>query len=183
MKIYFVRHAQPDISVHDDLLRPLTAQGKIDSKRVTESLLGKNISQVYSSPYIRAIDTVKDFAILAGLEIVIEDDLRERKVSDGWIDDFNSFTKNQWSDYNYKLPEGESLSDVQQRSVRVIKQLIDKHPDENIAIGTHGTSLSTILNYFNPEFDYEYFIKIKDVMPLIVELVIERGTVQSIMHI
>ena len=31
--VYFVRHAQPDLSVHDDLTRPLTERGcKIEKK-------------------------------------------------------------------------------------------------------------------------------------------------------
>lgn len=31
--VYFVRHAQPDLSVHDDLTRPLTEKGLQDRKK------------------------------------------------------------------------------------------------------------------------------------------------------
>jgi len=51
---------------------------------------------VISSPYLRAIDTVKDFAGEVGLDIKIVDDFRERKVGNVWIEDFNSFAKKQW---------------------------------------------------------------------------------------
>ena len=34
--VYFVRHAQPDLSVHDDLTRPLTEKGLQDRKKVTD---------------------------------------------------------------------------------------------------------------------------------------------------
>ena len=43
-KAYFVRHAKPDFSIKDDLLRPLTEEGIEDSKKVTEFLLNKNIT-------------------------------------------------------------------------------------------------------------------------------------------
>lgn len=33
-KIYFVRHAQPKFSHHEDLTRPLTNEGKGDSEKV-----------------------------------------------------------------------------------------------------------------------------------------------------
>ena len=42
--------------------RPLTIKGKEDSKLVTDYLRDKDIEIVLSSPYLRAIETVKDFA-------------------------------------------------------------------------------------------------------------------------
>lgn len=54
-KVYFVRHAKPDFSVKDDLIRPLTEEGIKDSKKVTEFLMDKNITKIYSSPYKRAL--------------------------------------------------------------------------------------------------------------------------------
>ena len=34
VRIYFVRHAQPKFSHHEDLTRPLTNEGKEDSEKV-----------------------------------------------------------------------------------------------------------------------------------------------------
>ena len=34
--LYYVRHAQPDYSVHDDLTRPLTEKGMRDCALVTD---------------------------------------------------------------------------------------------------------------------------------------------------
>ena len=45
-KIYFVRHAKPDYSNHDDYSRPLTEEGSKDCKRVTEFLLSRSITRV-----------------------------------------------------------------------------------------------------------------------------------------
>jgi 2,3-bisphosphoglycerate-dependent phosphoglycerate mutase len=36
-----------------------------------------------------------------------------------------------------------------------------------VAIGTHGTALSTIINHYNPAFGYDDFWNIVDKMPYI----------------
>ena len=51
-----------------------------------------------------------------------------------------------------------------------MKKVLSEHKNENIVIATHGTALSTILNYFYPKFDFECFKKIVDFMPFIIRL-------------
>lgn len=114
-KVYFVRHAKPDFNIYDDLIRPLTEEGTEDSKKVTEFLMDKNITKAFSSPYRRAIDTIRDFAERTGLEINVVDDFRERKIDSVWIEDFDRFSEMQWNDFNYKLSDGENLKEVQAR--------------------------------------------------------------------
>ena len=46
--VYFVRHAKPDFTIKDELLRPLSEEGINDSKKVTEYLKDKNITKIYS---------------------------------------------------------------------------------------------------------------------------------------
>ena len=89
--VYFVRHAKPNFDNHDDLTRELSQQGLEDRKFVTEYLQDKDIDVVLSSPFKRAVDTVKDFADAKGLEVITVSDFRERRVDSGWIEDFNSF--------------------------------------------------------------------------------------------
>ncbi|MBQ2271098.1 MAG: histidine phosphatase family protein, partial [Firmicutes bacterium] len=50
MKVYFVRHAEPNYDNHDDLTRELTEQGRKDALLVTEFLKDKEIGAVWSSP-------------------------------------------------------------------------------------------------------------------------------------
>ncbi|MFA5524642.1 MAG: phosphoglycerate mutase family protein [Tissierellales bacterium] len=95
--IYFVRHAKPDFLIQDDLIRPLTEKGIADSKKVTEFLLDKGITKIFSSPYKRACDTIKDFADKLDMNISIIEDHRERKIDDVWIEDFNTFARDQWN--------------------------------------------------------------------------------------
>lgn len=167
-RIYFVRHAKPDFSVKEDLIRPLTEEGINDSRKVKKFLEDKNISKIYSSPYKRAIDTVKEVSDFLNLDIKIVEDFRERKISNEWIEDFNGFCENQWNDFNYRISNGESLKEVQDRNIKELHKILNENDEENIVIGTHGTALGTIVNYYDSNFDHSSFNKIKNVMPLIV---------------
>jgi 2,3-bisphosphoglycerate-dependent phosphoglycerate mutase len=179
-KVYFVRHAEPDFSVHDDLIRPLSEKGIDDTKRVTDFLIDKNIDKVFSSPYKRTIDTIKDFSEKLDLKIKVIDDFRERKVDDVWIEDFNSFSKEQWNNFEYKLSKGECLREVQERNIAALSEILKENKDINIVVGTHGTALSTIINYYDKKFGYYDFDRIKYLMPYIVCIKFEGTVVKNI---
>ncbi|MCL2406446.1 MAG: histidine phosphatase family protein [Defluviitaleaceae bacterium] len=168
--VYFIRHAEPDINVHDDQTRPLTPKGEVDTELVTEYLKDKGITAVLSSPFKRSYDTVHPFAQHTGLPINTVDGLRERKVSDEWIPSFGEFTQKQWADFDYKLPTGESLREAQARTISALTQILDKYNGQNIAVGTHGTALSTIINFYDGTFGYNGFSKYGRVFPWIVKM-------------
>lgn len=167
--VYFVRHAQSNYHNHDDLSRELTEKGLADRELVTKFLSDKQINAVFSSPYKRAIDTVKDFSEKYGLEIHTINEFRERKIDSTWIDDFTSFAIRQWKDFDYKLSDGETLREVQKRNIEALDDLLERFENKNIVIGSHGTALSTIINYYDNSFGYEDFERIKPLMPWIVK--------------
>lgn len=169
-RVYFVRHAQSDITTRDDRTGPLTKAGLRDSKAVAWLLSDKNISYIASSPYTRSIETVSGFAELAGLEINIYEDLRERNAG-GWHgNNFFEYIEKQWTDFNYHIEDGECLREVRERNIRVLERLLAEREGENIIVATHGTALSAMLNYYYPRFDFECFKKIVDFMPFVIRL-------------
>ena len=172
--VYFVRHAQPDYSNHDDMSRELTQKGKRDCKLVTRFLKDKDVDVIFSSPFKRAVDTILDFSKTRGLEIHIENDFRERKVDSVWVEDFKAFSERQWQDFDYKLTDGETLREVQTRNIGALNRVLSEYRDKTIVIGTHGTALSTIINYYNKNFGYAEFEKIKGLMPWIVKATFEN---------
>lgn len=175
-KVYFVRHAQSDSTIRDDRIRPLTEAGLCNSRAVTWLLADRNISYIASSPYTRSIGTVSHFAESAGLDINIYEDLRERSAGRWHGERFFDFIERQWADFDYHIEDGESLREVQERNIRVLKRLLAEHEGENIVIATHGTALSTILNFYYPQYDFECFKKIVDFMPFVIRLDFERDT-------
>lgn len=104
--IYFVRHAESDISVHDDFHRPLTPKGNMDSILVTNYLKNKDINYIFSSPYVRAVETISHLADDLNISIKCINDFRERYITDEWMDNFGSFAEQQWNDFDYKFSDG-----------------------------------------------------------------------------
>lgn len=168
--IYFVRHAEPNYRNHDDLSRELTAKGWADRLQVSSFLSNRGIDLAFSSPYRRSIDTISDFTEKHNLKIEMIADFRERTVGDHWLDDFDSYAHQQWSDFSYKLHNGESLSEVQRRNIAALETLLCTYKDHTLLIGSHGTALSTIINNYDPTFCYADFQRIKSVMPWIVKM-------------
>ena len=169
-QLYFVRHAQPLYRNHDDVGRELSPRGLEDRKRVTAFLMDKNIDVILSSPYARAADTIRHFADTVRLPIIHVPDFREREVAHEWIDDFDTFCRHQWADFDFHLPGGECLREVQKRNISAVMRALKEYEGKRIVIGSHGTSIASVLNYFNPDFGYEGFESIRRLMPWIVRL-------------
>lgn len=172
-QVYFVRHAKPEQSHREDRTRPLTREGKRDAALVTQVLAGRHINAFYSSPYIRSLDTIREAAAAAGLPIREDERLREREAGEGGNTDLrapDSPLRRRWADFSWHEPGGESIGQVQRRNIAALRELLAAHPGQSIAIGTHGTALSAILNYYRPQFGCEDFLRIVDWMPYVVQL-------------
>ena len=174
-RLFFVRHAQSDYDWKDDRTKPLTEDGMQDAKIVLDVLKDEQIDLFYCSPYKRSIDTIAETAQYFQKEIITDERLRERqKGPDGNV---HGMFQKRWADHSYHEEGGESIKMVQERNMEALNEILEKYPDKTIVIGTHGTALSTIMNYYDPDFGCDDFLRIIDWMPYIVELDIESGKV------
>jgi len=171
--VYFIRHAESDISVREDRARPLTAKGLADSARLAEWFRDIQIDHIYSSPYLRAWQTVSDLAALKGMDVQPEENFRERQNC-GFEPSFMDHLRWLWEDFNHCKAGEESMRQVQNRIIVALNKLLESHLGETIIIGTHGTALSMMINYYDPGFGLEDFKRIKNVMPWVVKVVFEN---------
>ncbi|MCM1171184.1 MAG: histidine phosphatase family protein [Clostridium sp.] len=178
--IYFVRHAQPDYQWVDDRTRPLTNEGKQDAEIVLDFLRDKEIDVFYSSPYKRSYDTIAATAAFYGKEIITDERLRERKSGDGGNMFANGLLKKRWENHDFHEKDGESINMVQKRNMEALGDILAANADKRIVIGTHGTALSSILNFYNAEFGVKDFLRIVDWMPYVIELIFEGNKLLSI---
>lgn len=169
--IFFVRHAQPDGSWKDDRTRPLTPLGTEDVKTVTKVLEGKKIHVFLSSPYRRSFDTVAGCAERYGMKIRVDERFRERRQGR----DSGKYLEQRWTNFSFCEEGGESLGSVQKRNMEAFLEVLAAHEGKNIALGTHGTALSTMLNYYDPSFGCEDFRRIRPLMPYIIRLDFDGG--------
>jgi 2,3-bisphosphoglycerate-dependent phosphoglycerate mutase len=171
--VYFIRHAQADDSNRDGRNRPLTEKGLADRKLVTEFLQNKQIDVVFSSPFKRAVDTVCDFAEKNGFKIELIEDFRERKsdIDFARVDyGFEAFMERQWADFSYTYSDGECLADVQSRNIAALGVVLKTYSGKNIVIGTHGTALSTIINFYDKTYGFKDFMAMVDILPWVVRM-------------
>ncbi|QUG41627.1 histidine phosphatase family protein [Psychrobacillus sp. INOP01] len=165
--LYFVRHAHSNYST-DELGRPLSEQGLVDAKKITDLLKRENIDVVVSSPYKRAFQTVEGIANHLKSEIEIIDAFKERILSEQPVADFKEAMLQVWSDFDISLPGGESNHNAQTRGVRATKKILGKYEGQNVVIGTHGNIMVLIMNYFDPIYDFGFWKQLE--MPDIYQL-------------
>lgn len=160
-KVFFVRHAESPYRPGKERSRGLSEKGLLDAEKVSELLVSEDIDLIISSPYERAILTVKSLAEKLRKEIILEEDLRERRL----IGDTYEITKEEFieskqrvfEDWEYSFPGGESSKQAQDRAINVFLQILDEFKGKNIVIGTHGDIMTLIMNYFNKKYDYEFW--------------------------
>ncbi len=81
MSIFVVRHAKAgsrhDWAGDDDTQRPLTKPGRRQAAALAERLAGEPITGLWSSPYLRCVQTIEPLAAARGLDIVAEPRIAE----------------------------------------------------------------------------------------------------------
>ena len=173
MKLILVRHGETywnkerrvqggasDIELNDT--------GLEQARKLAAFLENEPITAILSSPLQRTIATAKIIASQHQLPIEIDQGLRELKVGElegmpvsNLTTTFSQFLMQWWQDRGaMKLPNGESLIELQQRAWKVIEGLLEKHKDGTAVVVSHYfVTLAIILKALNLPLDY--FIKFK----------------------
>ena len=158
--IYMIRHAKSPFVVGQELTRELSTQGLIDAKKVADIMDNKKIDLIVSSPYKRAIQTIEEIATNKDIEIIVYEELRERQLKGAFKlteDEIYQAIKTSFEDIDFHLTDGESIRDVQNRAMPVIKNLLNNYEGKTIIIGTHGNVMTIIMNYFDKAYGYEFW--------------------------
>ncbi len=157
--VYMVRHGESP-KEGNERTRGLTQKGHLDSNLITEILKGEKIDAVASSPYLRSILTVKNVAEHIGQEVLIYEDLKERKFSseDKRISDKQlvPLLEKSFEESNFALDGGESNDDCQKRAIKVFNELLEKFRDKKIVIGSHGAVMTLMMGYFDSTYDLNF---------------------------
>mgnify|MGYP003410192501 FL=1 len=101
------------------------------------------------------------------------DDLKERKLSEYPIPDFQEAMNKVWYNPHYALEGGESNIAAQKRGIRAIRHILERYNGKKIVIGTHGNIMVLIMNYFDSNYDYDFWKTLS--MPDIYQLTFERN--------
>ena len=158
--IYFMRHSEPlkpiNINNNDSLQVQnekwgLTINGEILAKEKSKHIELNNFDIVISSNYVRAISTAKYFT---KDKVFIDDNFGERKFGiNNWDELPKDFGKKQFNDFNYKLPNGESINEVIEREYHSLTNILNNYHDKKVLIVGHATALAALFSKWC-EIDY-----------------------------
>ena len=154
--VFLLRHAEsaPDRDL-DEAEWPLSADGERQAIDLRDYLVSLDIDRIFSSPFARAIATVRPFADRIGRKVEIVSDLRERKLKEGFIDNWLDTLKRSWTDFDFALPNCESGTACQGRVKRCIDGLVARDPGRRILISSHGNAIGLYLNTIDPSFGFD----------------------------
>lgn len=149
-KVYIVRHCEATGQPPES---PLTETGFEQAKELTEFFSDKKIDRIISSPFLRAIQTVKPLSEDKELTIDLDERLSERILSTTNLPDWYEKLKATFDDLELKFEGGESSQEAMNRIVKVVEEIL-KDGDERTLIVTHGNIMSLLLKNYQTEFDF-----------------------------
>jgi broad specificity phosphatase PhoE len=124
----------------------------MQAEKLGVALKNKDIEAVYSSPLQRAVHTAEAIARYHDLGVNVDKDLREIDAGDmegvtldNLIKDFSHYLiKFNEGNGTGKLPNGESLEDLRQRTWRVAQNVVRNHQGAAVIVSHYFVTLSII---------------------------------------
>lgn len=153
--VYLIRHSKcldvnNDLNDDDFELQNVKRCLSVDGEEIAREKLFKsefnNIDILFSSNYVRAIQTAKYIALNNNLDINVVSDLGERRFGISSLDELpENFERRQFLDENYKVGGGESQKDVSDRMYKTVMGIISNNREKRIVVVSHATAISYLL--------------------------------------
>lgn len=154
--VYLIRHSKT-LDVNNDLStdtlqiqnekKVLSQEGENIAKNKFNNSLFNDIEVIFASNYVRTIETAKYISENNNIKINILDELGERKFGiNSWNEKPKDFERRQFLDENYKIGDGESKKEVEERMYECILKILKENQNKTIAIVSHATAISYLLN-------------------------------------
>jgi probable phosphoglycerate mutase len=147
--IYLVRHAESEAVAHHLLTGrlpsvPLTEKGVAQARLIGRVLSRLQPDAIYASPLERTMATAAPLARRLGLPVQPEPDLIEIEFGEWSGRSFDELAPDpEWRVFNTRpadarIPGGERIDDVAARATRALRRLADRHPNQRVAVFSHG---------------------------------------------
>ena len=153
--IYLIRHSKPmkvNNTLNNDNLQIQNEKQflSIEGEQIAQNKLNNteldNIDVLFSSNYVRTMQTAKYLAEKNNLEIKVISDLGERKFGiDSWEQLPENFEREQFLDENYKIGNGENQKEVRERMYSTVMKILSEYNNKRVAIISHATAISYLL--------------------------------------
>lgn len=153
--IYLVRHAKAE---GQPASAPLTEKGFDQAQALVGFFKNKQVDRIYSSPFKRAVDTIRPTAREKGIEIIEDSRLGERVLSSINFEDWQEKLKRSFDDFDLVFEGGESHADGMVRAASILEEALETE-DQNIVLVSHGNLTVLLLRYFNDRFGFKQLME------------------------
>lgn len=132
----------------------LSERGQEQARDVASRLEGLALDAVYSSPMERAQETAAPTAAGQGLQLLADANLIEcdfgqwtgEKLTE--LNKLPEWKQVQSSPSTFRFPEGESFTEMQDRMVSAVKDIVQRHPGQVVAAFSHADTIKAAVAYF-----------------------------------
>lgn len=178
--IYMIRSIASDLLLHPE--DAIQKKVKKEQDMICSFFEDRTIDAIYASIHKDAAHTVAQLTRKTNIPTYSSDAFNERNIG-AKVANVLSFTRRQWMEPEYKLKDGDSFTDVQNRMLDAMEQVLANHEDETCVICTHPMAMGTVVQYFDDTFTFEEFLGTATQQPWILKFVFEGLTLREIEEI
>lgn len=158
--LYLARHGETDynrqaIVQGRRINSHLNATGRAQAAALARRLADVSLDAIYASTQTRAIETAEAVAAQhPGIAVMPVPDLEEMSWGTLEGEPASDYTRQvfediyaRWAagDYDARVPEGESILEVQRRALRAYRHILAAHPGGTVLVVAHGRLLRVLL--------------------------------------
>ena len=159
--ICLIRHGQTDwnkeLLIQGTIDNPLNDTGRKQAQEAGQRILQRGLTfDVYlSSPLSRAYDTMEEIKKVLGVK---SNTISFSKVIER---EFGELEGKKVCTENYKLMDDglvkglELLPDLQQRSIKALKEIANTYPGKKVLVTTHSQVIKGALSFLLSDFDFK----------------------------
>ncbi len=156
--VYISRHSKPlknlvetyDAKESEQIRNeknPLSVEGENLALKMSMYEDLQDIDVIYSSHYVRTMSTAKYIALNNHIKLNVDERFGERKFGlDGATTLPDNYFEDQFRNWDYKLPLGESLNEVADRMKSGFDDLLKANAGKKVMLVSHGTALSAMFS-------------------------------------
>ena len=125
--------------------------GRVEAERLADRLVALCVDSVYSSPLNRSIETARPIAARAGCDIEVREGLGEFHFGSWTGRSFDDLEGSEgWNEFNARrsggrAPGGESMAEVQHRTLAELGRIRMIHPESTVAVVSHADVLKAVV--------------------------------------
>ncbi|HHW04090.1 MAG TPA: alpha-ribazole phosphatase [Thermoanaerobacterales bacterium] len=181
-RFYLIRHGETlwnkESKYQGQSNIPLSDNGRLQAKRLSERLKEQKIDAIYASDLHRAMETAEIIAAPHRLEVFPTREMRELNfgIWEGFT--FDEIVKRwpgemeRWrrDPYNERPEGGETMAELCCRTSMFLKNAANAYPDKNILVVTHAGPIRALLSVIlNLHYDLFWKFKISNASLTVVE--------------